>query len=156
MKRYQFLFPVVAAACLLGHAAETTPAHEDLLAAARPTIEAANADWVPAMKRKDAKAIASFYTPEGVLIAPNGRAIQGRDAVEKSYADSMKADFRFVRGGIVQEGVVLVAGPMIYEWGHADIEVERDGKVVHSAGNYLTVWKRDPSGAWRISRNLAM
>ncbi len=108
------------------------------------------------MKRRDAKAIASAYAPDGVLIVPNGKAIPGREAVEKFYGERMQAGFRFVSGGIVQDGVVLVAGPMIYEWGHADIEVERDGKVVHSAGSYLTVWKRSASGTWQISRNLAM
>lgn len=137
-------------------AADTGPSSEDLLAQARPTIEAANSDWVPAMKRKDAKAIASFYAEDGVLIAPNGKALQGREAVEASYAKGMEKGFTFRNGGIVQDGVVLVPGPMIYEWGHADIEIERDGKSVHSSGNYLTVWKRNASGKWEISRNLAM
>ena len=108
------------------------------------------------MKRKDAKAIASFYAEDGVLVAPNGKSLQGREAVEASYAKGMTASFRFVGGGIVQDGVVLVPGPLIYEWGHADIEVERDGKVIHSAGNYLTVWKRNADGRWEISRNLAL
>jgi uncharacterized protein (TIGR02246 family) len=138
------------------YAADPAPAPEDLLAAARPTIEAANADWVPAMKRKDARAIASFYAPDGVLVGPSGKTVQGPEAVEKLYADSMAKGFRFVRGGLVQDGVVLVPGPLIYEWGHADVDIERDGKVVHNAGNYLTVWKRDAFGAWKISRNLAL
>lgn len=137
-------------------AAESPPIPEDLLAQARPTIEAANSDWVPAMKRRDAKAIASFYAEDGVLIAPDGKALQGRDAVEASYAKGMTASFRFVGGGIVQDGVVLAPGPLIYEWGHAGIEIERDGKTVHSAGNYLTVWKRNAAGKWEISRNLAL
>jgi len=98
-------------------AGDVPSATDDLLAQARPTIEAANADWVPAMKRKDAKAIASFYAEDGVLVAPNGKALQGREAVEASYAKGMTASFRFVGGGIVQDGVVLVPGPLIYEWG---------------------------------------
>ena len=137
-------------------AAEGAAVSDDLLAEARPTIGAANSDWVPAMKRKDAKAIASFYAEDGVLVAPNGKTLQGREAVEASYAKGMTPGFRFLRGGLVQDGVVLVPGPMIYEWGHADIEIERDGKAVHSAGNYLTVWKRNADGKWEISRNLAM
>ena len=155
MNRFRTL---AATALLIAHGAlaAESAAPEDLLAAARPTIEAANADWVPAMKRKDAKAIARFYAPDGVLVGPGGRAVEGREAVEKSYADSMKADFRFLRGGLVQDGLVLAAGPMIYEWGHAEFDIERDGKVVHRTGNYLTVWKRDASGAWQIARNLAM
>ena len=148
----------ICACVFIAHvaAAESTPIPEDLLAQARPTIEAANADWVPAMKRRDAKAIASFYAEDGVLVAPNGKALQGREAVEASYAKGMTASFRFVRGGIVQDGVVLAPGPLIYEWGHADVEIERDGKPIHSSGNYLTVWKRNAAGKWEISRNLAL
>ena len=137
-------------------AAEAAPQQEDLLAQARPTIEAANNDWIPAMKRKDAKAIASFYAPDGVFVGPDGKPVVGRDAVEAMYAGSIEKGFQFLRGGLVQDGVVLVPGPMIYEWGHAEIEVERNGKVVHSGGNYLTVWKRGADGTWQISRNLAM
>ena len=154
MSRLLSLIACVLALCAFG--AETAPVSEDLLAQARPTIEAANADWVPAMKRKDAKAIASFYAEDGVLVAPNGKSLQGREAVEASYAKSMEKGFTFLRGGIAQDGVVLAPGPLIYEWGHADIEIERDGKVVHSAGNYLTVWKRNAAGTWQISRNLAL
>jgi uncharacterized protein (TIGR02246 family) len=155
----KFRYPIVLAAVVAFgpvHAAEERAAQEDVLAAARPTIEAANADWVPAMKRKDARAIASFYAPAGILVVPRGEPIVGREAVEKFYAGQMAAGFRFVGGGIVQDGVVLAPGPLIYEWGHADIEVERDGKVVRSAGNYLTVWKRGDSGTWQIIRNLAL
>jgi ketosteroid isomerase-like protein len=122
----------LAIANLAAAAAEPAPPSVDYLAEARPTIEAANADWIPAMKRKDAKAIASFYMPDGVLVAPNGKAVFGREAVEKFYGERMQAGFRLLS------------------------EVERDGKTVHSAGNYLTVWKRSPDGAWQISRNLAM
>jgi uncharacterized protein (TIGR02246 family) len=142
--------------CAVRAAAQSPGVSEDLLAQARPTIEAANADWVPAMKRKDAKAIASFYAEDGVLVTPNGKALQGREAVEASYAKGMSASFRFVSGGLVQDGVVLVPGPLIYEWGHAEIEIERDGKTIRSAGNYLTVWKRNADGKWEISRNLAL
>jgi uncharacterized protein (TIGR02246 family) len=140
----------------LAHAAESPRLQEDLLAQARPTIEAANNDWIPAMKRKDAKAIAAFYAPDGVFIGPDGKPVQGREAVAKMYAKSVEADFAFLRGGLVQDGVVLVPGPMIYEWGHADIEMERKGKVTRSGGNYLTVWKRNAEGTWQIARNLAM
>ena len=62
----------VALAGLEGPAAMAQDAKppEDLLAEARPAIEAANSDWVPAMKRKDAKAIAAAYAPNGVFVAP--------------------------------------------------------------------------------------
>jgi ketosteroid isomerase-like protein len=56
----------------------------------------------------------------------------------------------------VQDGLTI-AGSLIYEWGHADLElVRRNAPPVRSAGRYLTVWSRDASGHWRIVRNLSL
>lgn len=126
---------------------------EDLLAAAHMTIAAANADWVPAMKRRDPKAIAAFYAVDGAFIKADGESVRGRAAVEKMYAERLTGDFVFKGGGLAQDGAV-VAGDLIYEWGHADIEFERGGKAGRSGGKYLTVWRRNDAGKWEIVRNV--
>jgi ketosteroid isomerase-like protein len=46
---------------------------------------------------------------------------------------------------------------MIYERGHAALELARpDGSHARSGGRYLTVWRPDASGRWRIVRNLSL
>jgi uncharacterized protein (TIGR02246 family) len=126
---------------------------EDLLAAAHATIDAANADWIPAMKRRDAKSIAAFYAVDGAFIKADGESVRGRAAVEKMYAARMTNDFVLKGGGLAQDGLV-VAGELIYEWGHADIEFERNGTAGRSGGKYMTVWRRNHEGKWEIVRNV--
>jgi ketosteroid isomerase-like protein len=47
---------------------------------------------------------------------------------------------------------------MIYEWGHAEIEMSGRANQAASrvTARYLTVWQRDASGRWRIIRNLSL
>jgi ketosteroid isomerase-like protein len=126
---------------------------EDLLAAAHGTIDAANAGWVPAMKRRDARAIAAFYAVDGAFIKADGESVRGRAAVEKMYADRMTSDFVLKSGALAQDGVV-VAGDLIYEWGHAEMDFERGGKAGRAGGKYMTVWRRNDAGKWEIIRNV--
>lgn len=126
-----------------------------LIASARNAIEAANAGWVPAMKRGDAAAVAADYADDGILLTSNGAAFRGRTAIAARYQTALAQMGRVVGGGLVQEGVT-VSGGMIYEWGHGWLAFQKDGKRKQSSGAYFTVWRRDPDGSWRILRNLVL
>src|SRR5262249_28961696 len=123
--------------------------------AARQTIAAANAAWLRAMKRQDAAAIAQPYADDAVFVAATGEAVRGRSAIEQFSRDRFTKIGRVVGGKIVQDGLTRV-GTMIYEWGHADLQLSRDGGTTTSKGRYLTVWRPDASGRWRIIRNLSL
>lgn len=45
-------------------------------------------EFIAAFNRGDAKAVAAFYTPQGVYIDQLGREYKGRDALEKLYANA--------------------------------------------------------------------
>jgi ketosteroid isomerase-like protein len=62
-----------------------------------------------------------------------------------------------LRGGrLVQDGITR-AGALLYEWGHAELEIARPGgEPAHVTGRYLTVWRQDAGGRWRIIRNLSL
>lgn len=132
--------------------AQTAASDNSILASARPTIAAANAGWLGAMKREDAATIVAPYADSALFILPNGDVYRGRAAIEQLMRD------RFARGKVVggwlkQDGLT-VQGASIYEWGHAETEVVRDGKMSRVTGRYLTVWSRGPDGRWHIARNL--
>jgi uncharacterized protein (TIGR02246 family) len=124
---------------------------------ARAAIDRANSDWLPAMQRQDAKAIAEVYADEGVFVLPNGDSVKGRAAIEQLMRDRFSRTGPVVGGTLKQDNLVA-AGSMIYEWGHA--EVEMGGRVNLPASRvtarYLSVWQRDASGRWRIIRNLSL
>lgn len=129
-----------------------------ILASARPEIDAANAAWLPGLRRRDAKTIAAPYADSGLFIAGDGTVTRGRDAVSRMY-EARFPKLRPIRaGGIVQDGLTVLAPTRIAEWGHGwlELEPERQGAPpVTSGGSYVTIWERQADGHWRIVRNLA-
>jgi len=124
---------------------------------ARAAIARANKDWLPAMRRQDAKAIAEVYAEEGVFVLPNGDSVKGRAAIEQLMRDRFSHTGPVI-GGTLEQDNLVAAGSMIYEWGHAEIEIGGRANLSASrvTARYLTVWQRDASGRWRIIRNLSL
>jgi uncharacterized protein (TIGR02246 family) len=119
---------------------------------ARETIEKANAAWLPAVLKKDPAPIVEPYAEDSVFITATGEAASGRGAILKLMRERFAKPVTITGGDLKQDGIAL-AGPLIYEWGHATLTLS-DGTT--SAGRYLTVWARGADGRWRISRNLSL
>jgi uncharacterized protein (TIGR02246 family) len=125
-------------------------------AEARTTIAAANAEWIPALKKRDAEAVAAPYAEDGVFVAATGDVFKGRSAIAHMMRDRFAAMGTVVSGTLVQDGLTWQGGS-IYEWGHADLELAGDGAAPrHSRGRYLTVWRQGANGRWEIARNLSL
>jgi uncharacterized protein (TIGR02246 family) len=144
---------LLAAAIALGPVmAAAAPAD---LAAAKPVIDRANADWLPAMQAGDADRIAEPYAEDGVFVLPNGETIVGRKAIAEFYRKRLSSGRKILSGGIHQDGLSEVAGGLIIEWGHGgSTTVDAAGKRATSSGPYMTVWKKGADGRWAIVRNL--
>lgn len=157
---------VLVAAALAVCSAVTTraqtpaPAEADSTAiptAARAQIDSANAEWLPALRRKDGAAIAARYADDGVVVMGNGQSVHGRAAIERAIGESV-AQMPAVAGGqLVQEGLAR-SGPLLYEWGRGELELTGEGgeTPVRVVARYLTVWKAGEDGRWRIIRNLTL
>ena len=131
----------------------TGPTDADrMIAEAKPAIDKANKDWLPAIERQDAKELAAPYADNGIFLTATGESVVGRTAIERLYQDRF-AKARVLDGELIQDGLTA-QGTLIYEWGHARIDSEHDGQRSTRTGAYLTVWRRDPDGVWRIIRNL--
>jgi uncharacterized protein (TIGR02246 family) len=87
MKKHPSIVSVLplAVACAIGYG--TSPARgadsDPQEAAITKTAEA----FVEAFAKGDAKAVASFWTPDGDYVDPSGRVLSGRPAIEKDFAD---------------------------------------------------------------------
>jgi uncharacterized protein (TIGR02246 family) len=150
----QALIAVLAMSGFAVAAIAATPEAE--LASARPVILAVNADWVPAMKAHDARRVAAPYADDAVFVVPDGQVLRGRAAIETATEARFKPGREVVSGGLQQDGLTFGGAGLIYEWGHGGLTVrDADGQTHSTSGPYLTVWKRDAAGQWRIVRNLA-
>ncbi len=123
---------------------------------AKATIAAANAAWLTAMKTGDAATIAEPYAKEAIFVGPTGAVVKGPEGVAQLMRDRFARNGKATSVSLVQDGVMR-EGALIYEWGHAEIEVTRTGAApVRSRGRYLTVWQKQPTGQWQILRNLSL
>jgi uncharacterized protein (TIGR02246 family) len=121
------------------------------------TIRAANEDWLPAFRRRDAAALAAPYASDGLFVTTGGQVLRGREAVEQMYARRLATITRVLGGKLVQDGTARVSETLVYEWGHGTLTVEKsDGTQSTGGGPYLTVWHRNNDGKWQITRNLVL
>src|SRR5947207_5551674 len=147
---------IVAATLLLSGLTLSMRQDASIPAAARATTAAANADWIPALKKHDADTVAAPYGEDGVFVTATGDVFKGRAAVAQLMRTRFARMGTIVSGSIVQDGLTRQGG-LIYEWGHADLELTTNGGTAqHSRGRYLTVWHQGTGGAWQIVRNLSL
>lgn len=135
------------AAC--AHPGHGTPERHDP-AAVRAAIEGTLAQFSAAMKRADARAIASMFAEDGeYIVAATKGFTTGRAAIEDLFAARFKAA-RFIDVAIATVSV-QVEGDTAYETGTNRLTVQAgDAPPVTRTGRYLTVWRRQPDGVWRI------
>jgi uncharacterized protein (TIGR02246 family) len=149
------ILPSLLGAAALVIAIPPAAAAPNDLAQARRAIEKANADWLPAMKARDAGRLAEAYAEDGVFVLADGREIVGRAAIVAFYRTRLAGLAQVLEGGIHHDGMALGADGLIYEWGHGGATtVNKEGRRSTTDGPYLTVWKRIADGRWAIVRNL--
>jgi uncharacterized protein (TIGR02246 family) len=153
--RASIRFAGLALAAALALATGRSLAAEDDLTAATRLIDQVDADWLGAMKAKDADRLAASYAPDGLFVLPGGDVIVGRAAIVAFYKNRLSHIAQVLDGGIHRDGLVKGADGLLYEWGHGGATSVNDmGRTATSDGPYLTVWKRDPQAGWCIIRNL--
>ena len=122
-------------------------------AAVRHAIDSAYARFSAAFSRRDTVAMASTYTADAILMAPDMKAMTGPDAIAKGFSGMFAA--MHPTQLVLHTGDVIVAGDYAIETGTSDMTLpDKAGKSVHDVGKYLTVWKKQPDGSYKIIRDI--
>jgi uncharacterized protein (TIGR02246 family) len=118
--------------------------------AVRRAIEGTLAQFSDAMKREDAGAIASMFTEDGEYMSPATKGFtRGRAAIEGVFAARFKAA-RFIDVAITTASVQVV-DDTAYEAGTNQLTFQvGEAPPITRTGRYLTVWKHQADGVWRI------
>ena len=92
---------------------------------------------------------ASFFADDGVTIANKTDVRRGRVNIANA-AKWSPADFQLT--WTPQGGQMSPAGDMGFTWGHyTGHSKDKDGKPVTESGRYMTIWKRQSDGAWKVA-----
>ena len=153
MKRSIVLFVLaigLAVASLQTAAAQTDKSNDANIAAARKAIDAGNVEWIAGQKAGDADKMASLFDRDGSQFGAKGRVIRGRKAIHDRFAENFKASGPALDFTIATLEVWLV-DDLAYETGNYTLKLQPKGKDVASfAGKYVTIWKRQRDGSWKI------
>lgn len=139
---------VLLAAALLSPAA----AHADTLAQIRAQITAVNNRFGPAVRRHDAATIVSDYLPDGVLIPRKGAPIRGRAAIARYYVKRWPVLSRYSSIHCATERIAF-DGTAVLEEGSCTFTLGANAGKAPAPAHFLTIWKQDSDGRWRIAIN---
>jgi ketosteroid isomerase-like protein len=125
-----------------------------LLAAAPDEREAmlqADRDFDKATAEKGVDGWVSFFDESGMMF-PDGRDIvKGRGAVRDLMAAAFARpgySLRWKPAGVE----VARSGDLGYTWGHAVIRAQdQQGKPVTRYSKYVTIWKKQADGSWKVA-----
>jgi uncharacterized protein (TIGR02246 family) len=99
---------------------------------------------------KDAARLAPFFTPDAVLIAGDGAAILGREAILDAFAGQF-ADPAFV--AYVRETLEVTLDPAGARAAESGKWTGRWSSGAAMGGDYLAVWRK-VTGQWALEREL--
>ena len=123
---------------------------------AMPTILRANSEWVAAMQSGNVDVIVKPYADNAAFVTAGGESIRGREAIKAFYRDRL-AKAHVVSASIHHQGAATADRGLVYEWGMGTVGTRSaNGDVTTGGGPYLTVWKRDDAGDWKIIRNVVL
>ncbi len=150
--RSRWLLLAVFVACMSGHAM-AQESDQGKNSTEKAAIEKAIQSYVAAFNARDAKKLASFWSPDGVYISrragvdPQTSQITGRDALTEEF-DALFTESPGVRLEVATETIEFISPNVALERGTATV-LQPDG--LPAATDYRVVYvKRD--GQWLIDR----
>ena len=109
----------------------------------RSEIQAVNTTFMQGVEKGDAALVASLYATDARLLPPGAEATTGRGIQDywQSILDLGVTGCRLQTGNLEEHGDTAV------EEGAYEIHVGTD---VVDRGKYVVVWRRQPTGDWKL------
>jgi ketosteroid isomerase-like protein len=141
---------VAALVCMAPSVSRRAEAQTIDLKAAEAAITKADEAFCQAVTDRRLDRFLAFVADDATFSGGTPQQLRGRDAVARAWAPY------FAEGGptLVWKPLsakVLVGGDLGYTLGaYTRHAIGADGKPVTGRGNYLTVWKKQADGSWKV------
>jgi uncharacterized protein (TIGR02246 family) len=125
-------------------------------ASVRAAIDEGNADFILAWQTGDADLFASLFAEDGAMLRPGGGLTVGRGNIRDRMRD-LFSRVRMTYGTLTTADVFLI-GDTAYETGTWNFTIGPIGSTTSEpdSGQYVEIWKRNRSGAWRMWRDIGV
>jgi len=139
----------------LGPDKKLRPMAPDSIQDVRRAIEKGNAQWSEGWARGDAAMVASIFAEDGVQLAGSGKIFKGTQQILERQKVAMQEADPGVKVTVTTVQVWL-DGDSAYETGKYKYEYTEKGKPGVDEGRYVTIWKRQKDGSWKLAMDLGV
>jgi uncharacterized protein (TIGR02246 family) len=133
----------------------TAPSASDALADVRRAIDKGNAQWSAGWSKGDAAMVAAIFAEDGVQLAGSGKIIKGPQQIMERQKAAMQGADPGVKVTVTTVNLWL-DGDTAYETGKYKYEYTEKGKPGKDEGRYVTIWKRQKDGSWKLSMDMGV
>jgi ketosteroid isomerase-like protein len=124
-------------------------------AAARTALQDADRAFNHATAERRADGWTEFFAEDGAMIRPAG-TITGQAAIREQMVKAF-ADTAFSLTWEPLRADVGAAGDLGYTIGRSEARFRNArGEVVVRTGRYLTVWKKQADGSWKVAQDIGV
>lgn len=90
-------------------------------------------------------AFSAYFAEDSILLPHNGNPVSGKDAIVKYLGDGFTLAWKPLRAEVAKSGDIG------YTYGTAETRwIDKDGKPQVRYGKYMSVWRKQPDGAWKV------
>jgi uncharacterized protein (TIGR02246 family) len=144
-----FLTMIFSAACSNQTAQQPAPP-PDTRKADEAAIRAASAEWNKAAQARDLDKSVSYYAEDAVDFIDKGALVKGKNSIRLAWKDILAPTAPALSFATTFVEVAR-SGDLAYEYGTYDLVTEvKKGKPTDEKGKYVTVWKKQPDGSWKV------
>jgi uncharacterized protein (TIGR02246 family) len=134
--------------------ADKAAAPTEDVATVRQAIEAANANQANGFKAGNIDGIVANYTPDAMVMMTGQASMVGAAAIREGLTGWLSqgpiTDF------VLTTGDVMLADDLAIETGTFTLtQKPKDGAAMTDKGKYISVWKKQADGSWKIVRDIA-
>ena len=126
------------------------PSPPDTRVADERAIREADAAWSKVATAKDVEAYVGFLAEDALGLPPNAPMQRGKETIRKSVSEMM-ASPGFALSWQASKVEASRGGDLAYSVGTYELTMnDPKGKPVTDRGKYMTVWKKQPDGQWKV------
>jgi ketosteroid isomerase-like protein len=133
---------LLTALLLTGCATGAAPRHAEVLMQA-------DRDFNAAVAQRRLDAWAESFAPNGSQMSEGGKLVTGDSAIRAHMAPAF-ADSGFRLEWEPLRAEISNGGKLGTTWGRWTAHSLRAGREEITTGNYVTVWRKQPDGSWKI------
>ena len=95
------------------------------------------------------KAFASWFADDAVTLSNGKPPVVGRAAIAAAATWTPQ---QYQLNWTPEGARLSPGGDMGFTWGHYEgVSKDREGGAVKTTGRYMTVWKKQPDGSWKVA-----